>query len=109
MYKSGFATTQEAYESAVYPLFDSLDRLEKILQGKDYLVGDRLTEADVRLFVTIVRHILMRPNAPLLTSCDRYALTQFMLDTSSATCARSATATPRFICAHTHSFIACDA
>ena len=55
MYKSGFATTQEAYESAVYPLFDSLDRLEKILEGKDYLVGDRLTEADVRLFVTIVR------------------------------------------------------
>ena len=49
------------------------------------------TTSDVRLFVTIVRHILMRPNAPLLTSCDRYALTQFMLDTSSATCAPFAT------------------
>lgn len=54
VYKTGFAATQEAYEAAVVPLFDSLDRLEKILTGKDYLVGDRLTEADVRLFVTIV-------------------------------------------------------
>ncbi|KAL1948842.1 hypothetical protein VTO73DRAFT_10648 [Trametes versicolor] len=55
VYKAGFATTQTAYEAAVIPLFDSLDRLEKILTGKDYLVGDQLTEADVRLFVTIVR------------------------------------------------------
>ena len=55
MYKSGFASTQQAYEAAVVPLFQSLDRLEKILQGKDYLVGGQLTEADVRLFVTIVR------------------------------------------------------
>ena len=54
MYKSGFASTQKAYEDAVIPLFDSLDRLEKILTGKDYLVGNQLTEADVRLFVTIV-------------------------------------------------------
>ena len=54
MYKSGFATTQQAYEAAVVPLFQSLDRLEKILDGKDYLVGGRLTEADIRLFVTIV-------------------------------------------------------
>ena len=54
VYKSGFAVTQAAYEAAVIPLFDSLDRLEKILEGKDYLVGDRLTEADIRLFVTIV-------------------------------------------------------
>ena len=55
MYKSGFASTQQAYEAAVVPLFQSLDRLEKILQGKDYLVGGQLTEAAVRLFVTIVR------------------------------------------------------
>ncbi len=46
---------QKAYEDAVIPLFESLDRLEKILTGKDYLVGEQLTEADVRLFVTIVR------------------------------------------------------
>ena len=58
MYKSGFASTQKAYEDAVIPLFDSLDRLEKILTGKDYLVGNQLTEADVRLFVTIVSRIL---------------------------------------------------
>ncbi|KAF8521012.1 glutathione S-transferase [Gautieria morchelliformis] len=55
VYKSGFASTQTAYEAAVYPLFDSLDRLEKILEGKDYLIGSRLTEADVRLFTTMVR------------------------------------------------------
>ena len=55
MYKSGFATSQGAYEAAVVPLFASLDRLEKMLTGKDFLVGGRLTEADVRLFVTIVR------------------------------------------------------
>ncbi|KAI0754225.1 glutathione S-transferase [Daedaleopsis nitida] len=55
VYKSGFATSQKAYEAAVIPLFESLDRLEKMLNGKDYLVGDQLTEADVRLFVTIVR------------------------------------------------------
>ncbi|KAF8137462.1 glutathione S-transferase [Boletus edulis] len=39
----------------VYAIFESLDRLEKMLTGKDYLVGDTLTEADIRLFVTIVR------------------------------------------------------
>ncbi|KAI8972887.1 glutathione S-transferase [Trametes punicea] len=55
VYKSGFATTQRAYEAAVIPLFESLDKLEKILTGKDYLVGNQLTEADVRLFVTIIR------------------------------------------------------
>ena len=55
VYKSGFATTQGAYEKAVIPLFESLDRLEKMLQGKDYLIGDQLTEADIRLFVTIIR------------------------------------------------------
>ncbi|KAI0948090.1 hypothetical protein AcW1_009689 [Taiwanofungus camphoratus] len=55
VYRCGFATTQPAYEGAVIPLFNSLDRLEKNLVGKDYLVGNQLTEADVRLFVTIIR------------------------------------------------------
>ncbi|KAI6168366.1 glutathione S-transferase [Pisolithus thermaeus] len=55
VYRAGFAGSQEAYEAAVYPLFESLDRLEKMLTGKDYLIGDRLTEADIRLFVTVVR------------------------------------------------------
>ncbi|KZT69202.1 glutathione S-transferase [Daedalea quercina L-15889] len=55
VYKAVFAANQSAYEKAVYPLFESLDRLEKILDGKDYLIGDQLTEADIRLFVTIIR------------------------------------------------------
>ena len=55
VYKSGFAKTQEAYEDAVRPLFASLDRVERILSKKRYLVGDQLTEADVRLFTTLIR------------------------------------------------------
>ncbi|KPQ07405.1 MAG: putative glutathione S-transferase [Rhodobacteraceae bacterium HLUCCA12] len=55
VYKSGFATTQEAYEEAVYPLFDSLDWLEVHLGDNRFLMGERLTEADWRLFTTLVR------------------------------------------------------
>ncbi|KAG1826633.1 glutathione S-transferase [Suillus variegatus] len=55
VYKSGFAQSQSAYENAVYALFKSLDRIEEILKGKDYLVGNTLTEADIRLFVTTTR------------------------------------------------------
>ncbi|MRU16282.1 glutathione S-transferase family protein [Roseovarius sp. A21] len=55
VYKSGFATTQEAYEEAVKPLFDSLDWLEERLSTNRYLMGDRLTEADWRLFTTLIR------------------------------------------------------
>ncbi|KAG0148901.1 hypothetical protein CROQUDRAFT_669592 [Cronartium quercuum f. sp. fusiforme G11] len=56
VYKTGFATTQEAYEIALKPLFEGLDKLEKILEGgKKFLIGDRITEADVRLFTTIIR------------------------------------------------------
>ncbi len=55
VYKSGFATTQEAYDKAVYPLFDTLDWLEERLSENRYLMGDRLTEADWRLFTTLVR------------------------------------------------------
>jgi putative glutathione S-transferase len=57
VYKSGFATTQKAYENNVFPLFKSLDRLEEMLSkssGK-YLLGNELTEADIRLYVTIIR------------------------------------------------------
>jgi putative glutathione S-transferase len=55
VYKAGFATTQVAYEEAVRPLFSTLDELEKRLATHRYLCGDRLTEADWRLFTTLVR------------------------------------------------------
>lgn len=55
VYKSGFATTQEAYDDAVHPLFESLDWIEGILSENRYLMGDRLTEADWRLFTTLIR------------------------------------------------------
>ena len=55
VYKSGFATTQEAYDAAVYPLFDTLDWLENRLSQSRYLMGDQITEADWRLFTTLVR------------------------------------------------------
>ncbi|KAJ7067887.1 glutathione S-transferase [Mycena amicta] len=55
VYRAGFATTQEAYEKAVHIVFGGLDKVEKLLAGKDYLVGGQLTEADVRLWVTIIR------------------------------------------------------
>ncbi|AMN49158.1 glutathione S-transferase family protein [Psychrobacter sp. P2G3] len=55
VYKSGFATTQEAYEEAVNELFDALDVLEKRLKDQRYLVGNTITEADWRFFTTLVR------------------------------------------------------
>ena len=55
VYRCGFATTQDAYEAAFHPLFASLDWLEGILSRSRYLTGDRLTEADWRLFTTLVR------------------------------------------------------
>ncbi|KAK0237893.1 glutathione S-transferase [Armillaria nabsnona] len=55
VYRSGFATTQAAYEEAVHKLFESLDKVEKLLTGKDYIIGNQLTECDIRLWVTIVR------------------------------------------------------
>jgi putative glutathione S-transferase len=55
VYKSGFATSQEAYENAVLALFQTLDSLEERLAGQRYLAGDQVTEADWRLFTTLVR------------------------------------------------------
>lgn len=54
VYKTGVASTADAYRAAVLRVFEGLDRVESMLEGETYLVGDRLTEADVRLFVTIV-------------------------------------------------------
>jgi len=55
VYKSGFATSQAAYDEAVTALFDELDRVEDRLSGHRYLMGDRITEADWRLFTTLLR------------------------------------------------------
>lgn len=55
VYRCGFAKSQEAYGQAYKELFDALDYLETHLKGKHYLVGNQLTEADIRLFVTLIR------------------------------------------------------
>ncbi|XP_071954886.1 glutathionyl-hydroquinone reductase YqjG-like [Antedon mediterranea] len=55
VYKAGFATTQEAYNNGVKILFENLDRVEDVLSKNRYLTGDTFTEADVRLFNTLVR------------------------------------------------------
>jgi len=55
VYQAGFATTQQAYEDAFHSLFDSLDWVEGLLTQQRYLVGDQLTEADWRLFTTLIR------------------------------------------------------
>ena len=59
VYQAGFATSQDAYEGAVYPLFDSLDWIESNLSKNRYLTGSKLTEADWRLFTTLVRFDLV--------------------------------------------------
>jgi putative glutathione S-transferase len=55
VYKTGFATTQSAYEKSFDTLFQALDRVEAILSKSTFLCGDHLTEADVRLFTTLIR------------------------------------------------------
>ena len=55
VYRTGFATTQKSYEKAYNKLFNALDEMEGILSRQRYLTGDRITEADWRLFVTLIR------------------------------------------------------
>ena len=55
VYRTGFASTQKSYESAFHSLFDSLDWVESLLTKQRYLTGDELTEADWRLFTTLIR------------------------------------------------------
>ncbi|MCV2894193.1 glutathione S-transferase family protein [Lentibacter sp. XHP0401] len=59
VYKAGFATSQEAYDEAAGPLFDTLDWLEARLGSKRYLMGEQITEADWRLFTTLIRFDLV--------------------------------------------------
>ena len=74
VYKSGFATTQAAYDAAVHPLFDTLDWLEARLADNRYLIGDRLTEADWRLFTTLIR---FDPVYHLHFKCNRKRLIDY--------------------------------
>ena len=55
VYRAGFATSQEAYEEALFKLFETLDMLDEHLGRHRYLKGHRLTEADWRLFTTLLR------------------------------------------------------
>jgi putative glutathione S-transferase len=55
VYRAGFATTQDAYDDAVTELFDALDHWDDVLADQRYLVGERLTEADLAMFATLVR------------------------------------------------------
>ena len=55
VYRAGFADTQEAYDGAVAELFDALDRWDEVLADRRYLAGERLTEADIAMYTTLVR------------------------------------------------------
>jgi len=74
VYKAGFATTQSAYDDAVHPLFDSLDWLENCLTNSRYLMGNHLTEADWRLFTTLIR---FDPVYHLHFKCNRKRITDY--------------------------------
>lgn len=74
VYKAGFATTQQAYDEAVTALFEALDWLEGHLDGKTYLVGEQLTEADVRLFTTLLR---FDPVYHVHFKCDRRRISDY--------------------------------
>jgi glutathionyl-hydroquinone reductase len=84
VYKAGFASSQSAYEHAVTALFESLDKLEKILTGKEYLIGGQLTEADIRLWVTIVSSRFRRGSLTM-TNGRRSDSILFTSDTLNAT------------------------
>src|SRR3546814_20586208 len=69
VYKAGFATTQEAYEEALYPLFDTLDWLDALLDGRQWLIGEDLTEADISLFTTLIRSEERRVGKECVSPC----------------------------------------
>ncbi len=74
VYRSGFATTQDAYDEAVTQLFDTMDWLEDRLSSNRYLMGDRLTEADWRLVPTLFR---FDPVYHLHFKCNRKRLIDY--------------------------------
>ncbi|MFE5188039.1 glutathione S-transferase family protein [Streptomyces sp. NPDC056628] len=73
VYRAGFATGQEEYESAYARLFRRLDLLTERLAGRRYLVGDTITEADIRLFTTLVRFDAVYHGH---FKCNRWKLTE---------------------------------
>jgi putative glutathione S-transferase len=75
VYKAGFATGQQAYEAAYDALFARLDVLEERLADRRYLMGEAITEADVRLFTTLVRFDAVYHNH---FKCNRQKLTEFI-------------------------------
>ncbi|MGB3315325.1 MAG: glutathione S-transferase C-terminal domain-containing protein, partial [Albidovulum sp.] len=74
VYKAGFATQQAPYDEAVTALFDTLDWLEERLSHRRWLMGDRQTEADWRLFTTLVR---FDPVYHLHFKCNRMRLIDY--------------------------------
>jgi len=75
VYKAGFATSQEIYEENAYKVFESLDRVERHLEATEsegpYLFGQHITDADIRLFPTLVRfdvsyYMLMKVNLKMI-------------------------------------------
>ncbi len=74
VYKAGFATSQKAYDEAITPLFDTLGELDQRLGQQRWLLGDRLTEADIRLWTTLVRF-----DAVYHThfKCDRHRISDY--------------------------------
>jgi len=74
VYKAGFATSQQAYDAAITPLFDTLDWLEDRLAQNRYLMGERMTEADWRLFTTLIR---FDPVYHLHFKCNRRRLVDY--------------------------------
>ena len=74
VYRTGFATTQDAYDEAVEAVFAALDWLEERLEGRRFLVGEQLTEADIRLFTTLIR---FDPVYHFHFKCSRRALHEY--------------------------------
>lgn len=75
VYKAGFATSQQAYDEAVGQLFSALARLEQILGQHRYLTGHQLTEADIRLWTTLVR---FDPVYVTHFKCDRQRISDYL-------------------------------
>ena len=75
VYKAGFATSQQAYDEAVVKVFETLARLEQILGQHRYLTGNQLTEADIRLWTTLVR---FDPVYVTHFKCDKHRISDYL-------------------------------